>query len=162
MPGRTISGRFPKEARPGGLRYTIDASVFVNAFSQDERGHPESVRLLRSIEDAGDPLIVPTLLLAEIASAISRTTNDNDVALIYARKTARLPHATLVPLSSAFAQRTATIAANHRLRASDAAYVAVADRYATTLISRDQEQLTRGSRIVICETPEQALAHLGG
>ena len=161
-PSRVISGHFPKTARPGGFRYTIDASVFLNASNTYEPGHSESVRLLRAIEQASDPLVVPTLLVAEIASAIARTTNDRDAALVYANMIASLPHMTLVPLSASMARHTADIAATYRLRGSDATYVAVADRYATTLVSRDQEQIARGSRIVACHTPEQALAHFGG
>jgi predicted nucleic acid-binding protein len=49
------------------------------------------------------------------------------------------------------------MAASERLRGADAVYLAVASRYATILISRDAEQLTRGSRIAACWTPEEAL-----
>jgi len=43
------------------------------------------------------------------------------------------------------------------LRGADAVYVAVA-RYGTTIVSRDEEQRTRGSAIVTGRTPDQALA----
>jgi predicted nucleic acid-binding protein len=161
-PSRTIARGFPKEARPRGFRYTIDASVFLNASNAHEPGHPESVRLLRAIEQASAPLVVPTLVVAEIASAIARTTDDRDAALLYASTIASLPHMMLAPLSASMARHTADIAATYRLRGSDATYVAVADRYATTLVSRDREQIARGSRVVACQTPEQALAHFGG
>jgi hypothetical protein len=36
--------------------------------------------------------------------------------------------------------------------------MAVASRYGTTLVSRDEEQRVRGSTLVICLTPEEALA----
>src|SRR5580704_1532642 len=103
---RTIAVRFPKPARPGGFRYTIDASVFLNAFNRGERGHSESLRLLATIEKLGDPVIVPALVVAEIASAIARTTNDTDTALTLARATASLPHVTLVPITAAMAMDT--------------------------------------------------------
>jgi predicted nucleic acid-binding protein len=159
---RTIAVRFPKPARPGGFRYTIDASVFLNAFNRSERGHSESLRLLAAIEKAGDPVIVPALVVAEIASAIARTTSDRDAALMYASATASLPHVTLVPITAAVAMDTADIAATYRLRGSDASYVAVAEKYATTLVSLDQEHLRKGSRVALCQTPQQALAHFGG
>jgi predicted nucleic acid-binding protein len=159
---RTISERFPKPARPGGFRYTIDASVFLNAFNRNERDHAESVRLLAAIQKAGDPVIVPALVVAEIGSAIARTTSDRDTALIYASATASLPHVTLIPVTVAMAMDTADIAATYRLRGSDASYVAVGERFATTLVSLDQEHLTRGARIATCQTPQQALAHFGG
>jgi len=155
-------GRLPKKARPGGFRYTIDASVFLNAFNLQELGHSESQRFLAALETAGDPVIVPTLIVAEIASTIARTYNDRDRALIHASAIASLPHLTLVPMNETMVMETADIAATYRLRAADASYVVVAEKYATRLISRDREQLTKGSRVAICETPEQALAHLGG
>ncbi len=138
-------------------RYTIDASVFVNAFNPHERGHAASLQVLASIHEKGDPIIVPTLLLAEIASAVARASNDSVGALQYASATAALPHLTLVGLTPALARRAAELAVNHRLRGADAVYLAVARRYATSLISRDEEQLARGDSVVRCQTPEQAL-----
>ena len=44
------------------LRYTVDASVFVNAFNPHEDGHAESLQILAAIQERGDPVIVPTLL----------------------------------------------------------------------------------------------------
>jgi predicted nucleic acid-binding protein len=140
------------------VRYTIDASVFVNAFNPRERGHGESLQILAVIQERGDPIIVPTLLVAEIASAVARAANDTRGALEYANAVAALPHLTLVSLTSAIAARAAELAATHRLRGADAVYLAVAQRYATTLVSRDDEQLTRGSRIALCQTPEDALS----
>ena len=39
-----------------------------------------------------------------------------------------------------------------------AVYLAVVRRYGTTLVSRDREQLARGSAVGRCQTPEDALA----
>ncbi|MBI4306437.1 MAG: hypothetical protein HY678_08985, partial [Chloroflexi bacterium] len=55
----------------GDNRYTIDASVFVNAFNPHEEGHVESLALLASIQESGDPIIVPTLFLPETVSAVA-------------------------------------------------------------------------------------------
>jgi predicted nucleic acid-binding protein len=140
------------------LRYTVDASVFVNAFNPHERGHAESLRVLSLIHERNDPIIVPTLLVAEIASAVARASNDSAAALQYALATAALPHLTLVTLTAALARRAAQLAAGYRVRGADAVYLAIARRYATTLISRDREQLTRGASVVSCLTPEQALS----
>ena len=59
-------------------RYTIDASVFVNAFNPHEEGHTESLAALTAIQERGDPVIVPTLLLPEIAAAVARASDDSD------------------------------------------------------------------------------------
>jgi predicted nucleic acid-binding protein len=70
-------------------RYTIDASVFVNDFNPFEVGHAESLELLTAVQASADPVIVPSLLLAEVASALARSTNDGAGALQYARAIAR-------------------------------------------------------------------------
>lgn len=150
--------RAPTRRESGQHRYTVDASVFVNAFNPHEAGHAESLAVLTTIQERGDPVIVPTLLLPEIASAVARASDDSDGALQYANATAGLPHLTLVPLSPALARQAAALAAMHRLRGADALYVAVARRYGTTLVSRDEEQRSRGSAVVTCQTPKETLS----
>jgi predicted nucleic acid-binding protein len=131
--------------------------VFINAFNPHEEGHAESLAILGAITEGGDPIVVPTLLLPEIASAAARASDDGTGALQYAAATAGLPHLTLVSLTPTTARQAAELAASHRLRGADAVYVAVARRYGTTLVSRDEEQRSRGSAVVTCHTPEEAL-----
>lgn len=155
------AGRVPRRSRRRrGLpirRYTVDASVFVNAFNPREKGHAESLKLLASIQERGDPVIVPALIVPEIASAVARASDDSSGALQYALATAALPQLTIVSLTAAMARQAAELAATHRLRGADAVYLAVARRYGTTLVSRDDEQRTRGAGVTDCQTPEEAL-----
>ncbi len=142
-------------------RYTVDASVFVNAFNLHEPGHQASLRILEAIQERGDPVIVPTLLVAEIASAVARACDDSAGALRYANAAAALPHLMLVALTPVMAREAAELAAGHRLRGANAVYLAVARRYGTTVVSRDDEQRTRGGAVTTCQTPEEALGDLG-
>ena len=48
------------------LRYTVGASVFVNAFNPHEAGHAESLAILAAIQHAGDPVIVTNVCIALI------------------------------------------------------------------------------------------------
>lgn len=139
------------------LRYTVDASVFVNAFNPHEEGHANSLAILAAIQEGGDPVIVPTPLLPEIASAVARASEDSAGAIQYANATAALPHLTLVSLTATMARQAAELAATHRLRGADAVYLAAARRYGTILVTRDEEQRSRGSAVVTCQTPEEAL-----
>jgi predicted nucleic acid-binding protein len=151
------------QRRPSGTgtpvqrRYTIDASVFVNAFNPHEDGHADSLAVLTAVQERGDPVVVPTLLLPEIAAAVARASNDRDGALAYADASAGLSHLTLVTLTPTMARQAAELAAAHRLRGADSIYLAVARRYGTTLVSRDDEQRSRGAAVVPCQTPEEAL-----
>jgi predicted nucleic acid-binding protein len=154
---KRVARRPRRRGRPKSQRYTIDASVFVNAFNPHEDGHLQSLQILTTIQERGDPMIVPTLLLAEVASAVARACDDSAGAIRYAIATAALPHLTLVTLTPAMARQAAELAAAHRLRGADAVYLAVARRYGTTLVSRDEEQRTRGVGVAPCQTPEEAL-----
>lgn len=154
---RRSRGTATEKVESDQRRFTIDASVFVNAFNPHEEGHAESLAALTAIQERGDPVIVPTLLLPEIAAAVARASDDSDGALAYANATAGLSHLTLVTLTPTMARQAAELAAKHRLRGADSIYVAVARRYGTTLVSRDDEQRSRGSIVVACQTPEEAL-----
>jgi predicted nucleic acid-binding protein len=56
--------------------YTVDASVFLNGFNPYESGHEQSRRFLDLLREQGVPIIVPTLLLPEVAAAVSRGRGD--------------------------------------------------------------------------------------
>jgi predicted nucleic acid-binding protein len=129
----------------------------VNAFNPHEAGHAASLQFLAAIQERGDPVILPALVVPEIAAAVARASDDSVGALEYAEATAALPHVTLVALTAALARQAAELAVTHRLRAADAIYLGIAHRYGTTLVSRDDEQRTRGSAIVTCRIPEEVL-----
>lgn len=152
------TGRTPRARRSPDRRFTVDASVFVNAFNPHETGHAASLRVLSAIQERGDPIIVPALLLTEVASAIARATDDTAGAVAYVDAIAALSNVTLVTMTSAVARQAADLAATHRLRGADALYVAVSLRYGTVLVTRDGEQRKRGAAAVLCQTPEEALA----
>jgi predicted nucleic acid-binding protein len=140
--------------------YTIDASVWVNGFDQREPGHVTSRHLLELLRAQGLPIIEPMLVLAEVAGAISRTRQDPARALAFATALGQLPNVTIVPCDTALGQRALELAAQHGLRGADAVYAAVARHAACTLISLDNEHLTRLTNIVRVQTPEDALAEL--
>ena len=100
-----------------------------------------------------DPVDVPLAY----CERVTRATDDTAGALQYATAAAALPHLTLVSLTPTVARQAADLAATHRLRGADAVYVAVSRRYGTTLVSRDEEQRSRGARVVACQTPAEAL-----
>jgi predicted nucleic acid-binding protein len=158
-PARKAPRRRSRAKAVAHSRYTVDASVFVNAFNPHEDGHAESLAILAAIQEHGDPVIVPTLLLPEVASAVARASDDSAGAVQYAGATAALAHLTIVALTSTMARQAAELAAVHRLRGADSVYVAVARRYGTTLVTRDEEQRSRASAVITCQTPEEALRH---
>ena len=140
--------------------YTVDTSVWVNGSDTLEAGHAISRACLQLLAQQGHPLVLPTLVLAEIAGAISRTRSDATLADTFASQVAALPNVTLMPLDEALAHQAQALAAQHRLRGADAVYAALALASYTTLISLDHEHLTRLVGIVPVMTPAQIVAVL--
>jgi predicted nucleic acid-binding protein len=132
---------------------TIDASVFVSAFTPSEEAHLDSKTFMREAREAGVPIIVPTLIIPEIAAAIGRGQGKPDLGYLFAIEVTQFPNVTLVNLDESLAEVSAEIAANHRLRGSDAVYAAVAKRFATELVTLDTEQLQRVKKAVKVRKP---------
>lgn len=139
---------------------TIDASVFVNAFSPSETGSDTSVKLLDQLRQKGIAVIVPTLLLPEIAAAIARKQGNAELALVLTDQVRKLPLLTLVPLDETLADSSSETAAHHRLRGSDAVYAAVSLRFGSLLVTLDQEQGERLKEVLSVHSPTQALESL--
>ena len=137
--------------------YTIDASVFLNAFNPYEKGHEDSRRLLAYLQEQAVPIIVPTLVLPEVAAAVSRGRKDEELAREFAIALSRLPHLVMVPLDDTLARQALDLAASCRLRGSDAVCAAVALRFGSALITLDQEQRKRVADLIAARYPSEAL-----
>ncbi len=137
--------------------YTIDASVFLNAFNPSEAGHEISFNFLEALKTRAVPIIAPTLLLPEVSAAIRRGRGDAELARQFTNALSQLPHLVLVTLDQQLALQASEVAAQHWLRGSDAVYVAVALRFVSPLVTLDREQYERGSDALQTLYPAQAL-----
>lgn len=140
--------------------YTVDTSVWVNSSDTLEAGHGTSRALLSELGARNLSIIVPGLLLPEVAGAISRTRQNAMLGETFALRIVALPNLTFVQFDDAGAYAALLLAAQHRLRGADAMYAAVALAHHCILISLDNEHLTRLSGVVTVQTPSQALAAL--
>jgi len=140
--------------------FTVDASVFLNAFNPYEAGHADSNRFLVYLQEQAIPIIVPYLILPEVAAAISRGSGNMEWAREFASKLERLPHLVLVPLDAVLARQAVDVAAGHCLRGSDAVYVAVALRFGSVMATLDREQHDRAAGALTIYYPAEALAEL--
>ena len=138
--------------------YTIDASILTNALNSREQGSQESQKFLARVEQENCEIICPTLLIPEVAAALSRALADHKKGMAFAMAVRDLPNLRLVSLDDSLAVAAAELAARHRLRGADAVYAAVAKQYQTTLITNDRQQLERLSGVLPVKRPVQALA----
>lgn len=138
--------------------YTLDASVFLNAFNPYEKGHADSRRFLEYLQNESIPIIVPSLLLPEVAAAISRGSGNETLAREFANHLEHFPHVMLIPLDAFLARQAVDVAAEHHLRGSDAVYVAVALRFGSVLATLDREQHDRAAGAITINYPSEVLA----
>lgn len=132
---------------------TIDASVFVNAFSPIEEGSDHSLEFIQTVNKTAVPVILPVLALPEIAAAVARRQNNTELAIKLTRDIRMFSNITFVDLDSSLADLASEIAANRRLRGSDSVYAAVALRFGTELITLDREQLERLPQVLPARKP---------
>ena len=135
------------------MTITIDASVFVNAFSPKEPGSDKSFEFISHIKEQNIPMILPVLVLPEITAALSRRQGNPETALRLVQEIKSMPGITFISVDESIANLAVDIAANNRLRGSDAVYAAVALRYGTELITLDREQLERLPNVLAVHAP---------
>jgi predicted nucleic acid-binding protein len=140
--------------------YTVDASVWVNAFDQREPGHRVSRQFLGVLRSQALPIIVPNLVLVEVTGTISRTRQAPVQAQAFATALSRLPHVTVGALDEVCALHALTLAAQHGLRGADTVYAEVAREAGSTLVTLDNEPLMRLVNLMTGCIPAVALAAL--
>jgi predicted nucleic acid-binding protein len=132
---------------------TIDASVFVSAFTPTEPAHQASKAFMLGVREHSIPIIVPVLVLPEISAALSHGQGKPDLGLAFVQELRNFPNTTFIDVDETVANLAVDIAANNRLRGSDAIYAAVALRFATELITLDKEQLERLPKVLSVKAP---------
>jgi predicted nucleic acid-binding protein len=140
--------------------YTLDANIFVRDASPGDPEHPTCHALMAQLYQRNTAIIVPFLVLAEIAGALSRSFRDPIRARLEVDLLRDLHHIQFVPIDATVTQDAAEIAADRALRGADAVYVAVARRYGCALVTLDREQRERAAPVVRTLTPAEALAEL--
>jgi predicted nucleic acid-binding protein len=133
---------------------TVDASVFVSAFTPAESAHQESKTFMLGIRERSIPIVVPVLVLPEISAAFSRGQDNPELGLAFVQELRNFPNTTFIDLDDNFALLASEIAAKYRLRGSDSVYAAVALRFGTELITLDKEQLERLPKVLAVRKPK--------
>lgn len=137
---------------------TVDANVFVSARVRTEANQSASDQFLKRVALQAVKVYCPTLVLPETAAAIIRATNRAVLPALARIQIEAFPNLSLEALTPDRARHSADAAVFCRLRGADAVYVAVAQEYGTTLVTWDQELLTRGAAAVTVMTPADWLA----
>ncbi len=132
-----------------------DASVWVGYFLPHDKHHAATVAWMEAVTEAGEALAVPTLLLPELAGAIARRSGSAELGTEAARQVLGWPLLEVVPQDDALIALATELAAGLPLRGADSIYVAAARLLDRPLITWDEEQLSRGGRIITAYPPDR-------
>ena len=135
----------------------IDASVAIALLNAHEKDHASTWAWLESLQSAGESLAGPSILLAEVAAALSRGLGDPALAHRAVQELRGSGLIELVPVTLSMAERAATLAADHQIRGCDAVYVALAQVRGVPLITLDRQQRERVPPHIVAQTPAEAL-----
>jgi predicted nucleic acid-binding protein len=131
-----------------------DASVWASIVLPRDAFNVRSRAWLQDVSDANEEILAPSLLLSEVAGAVSRRSGDDALGLdSISWLTQQVPVLTFVPVDQELGVLAAEMAAMLRLRGADAIYVALAHEVNAPLVSWDAEQIERGGRLVAARTP---------
>jgi predicted nucleic acid-binding protein len=106
-------------------------------------------------------LFSPTLLLADVAGALSRRIGQSELAHQAVQMLLRLTELRLVPVDGRLGRSAAQLAAEIGLRGVDAVYVATAHQLKVPLVTLDREQQARAGRLVEVGSPGQRGGPIG-
>jgi predicted nucleic acid-binding protein len=135
------------------IAVVVDASVWVSWLQPQDVNHHASHFWMGRYNITQGKLVAPTILLVEVAAAVSRRTGQAALARQAVNSLTSISEMPLLPLDFTLVQTAVDIATDLQLRAGDAAYVAAAYQLGIPLISWDREHLQRASRIITTYSP---------
>lgn len=134
--------------------FVVDASVWVSMLVPKDETHRRSRKWVQETVNEGIVFVEPSLLLIEIAAAISRRTRRSDLGLRAVRQIGAIPNIRFVYLDESATRAASEFAATFRLRGADAIYASLAYTLAIPLITWDTEQLDRAADVVAARFPD--------
>ena len=126
----------------------VDASLWVARLIAQDAFHDLSRQWLDAQRDQGVQFVAPTLLLVEVAAAISRRTGDSELAKKATEALENLPDLRLVEMDQSVVQTAVRAGADLGVRGADALYIAIAQQLTLPMATLDTDQSERGSQVV--------------
>jgi predicted nucleic acid-binding protein len=132
----------------------IDASVWLSFLIRQDVHHAATQPWLAEKLLKGEPIAAPILLLSEVGGAMSRCLGRADMGNNVINQLLAIPTLHLVNVTHPLGIQASRIAADYQLRGADALYVAVAAELKVSLVSWDQEQLSRVTGLITAYMPQ--------
>lgn len=126
----------------------VDASIWVSRLVPQDEHHERCQKWLRQQRAAGVTLVSPSLLLPEVAGAISRRTGDSALAEQAVQNLQALPGLRLIEMNQTVVQAAAQLAASCSMRGADSIFAAIAQQLNIPLATLDLDQRTKAGKMV--------------
>ena len=139
------------------MRITIDTSVFISRFKENDPHHAESRSFLEALPGKPVIVILPTLVGPEIAGAMRRVTGQTALSRDALLVLDSMPNLNLVTLDGRLAADAVDIAAETGMRGADAAFAATAQLFDAILVSLDNDHTARSPQDLRVSSPRKAL-----
>jgi predicted nucleic acid-binding protein len=91
--------------------YCIDASVITNSIIEKEEHHEYSKKLMLKIKNENIPVVLPELVIPEVASALSIGTKNSELSLQFVNELRRIPNFIFIPIDAEISNLAAKLAA---------------------------------------------------
>ncbi len=132
----------------------LDASLWVARLVPQDVFHPTVKAWMDEQRTAGVEFLSPSLLLAEVAGAVSRRTNSPELGMDALENLTNLPGLRIVEMDAPLMQAAARLAADLGLRGAHSTYAAVAAHLGIALVTLDVDQKERAAKgVSIYEIP---------
>lgn len=133
---------------PGAAMIVVDASVWVARLVSQDAFH-QPVRIWMAARRSENILLIsPSILLAEVAGAISRRTGSPELAEQTMVRLQNLPGLRLIEMERTLVESAARFAGQLGLRCADALYVSAAEMLGLPLCTLDEDQAHRAAYLV--------------
>ena len=126
----------------------VDASVWIARLIEQDVFHSISRQWLDEQRTNCVRFLAPTLLLVEVAAAISLRTGDSGLAQRSVDALENLPDLRLVDMDRSVVQIAIRVEVDLGVRGADAFYIAIAQQLHLPLATLDLDQHTRASQVI--------------
>ncbi|MEK7208449.1 MAG: type II toxin-antitoxin system VapC family toxin [Patescibacteria group bacterium] len=130
------------------MKLTVDSSVFVAAFREEEPCSREALHFVSDIEKGLHTVVTPTTVILEVIAAIRRRTASCELARNVGEKLLTLPTISLIDITAFRMAQYLDIASESGLAGMDGIVVGVAREFDVPLLTLDQEIISRGRLLV--------------
>jgi predicted nucleic acid-binding protein len=124
-------------------KLTIDSSVIIVSFLENESRHGEALRIWDAVIAGTDVAIMPYSVFVEVVAAVRRRTGSQELANEVKEELLKIDNVSFVILDQKAAEDAADLAIQKGVRGMDALVMQTAREYETELVTFDDEMMKK-------------------